>query len=492
MTFLKNKILALVIAIAVVVCGVTTTVVAVVANTPENVAVKAVMGALEDFVEREEIEPIYNMLTGGSVEASMTEITYGDGENEESMDIVLSGKIYFDLEKEAIMLEKIKAEMEGVDVEGSAYISKDFLYINEENYLGGAYGVSVKDLADELKDSIFNPENDSEYALDEETFDSIIESLEALEKADFDKMQKDAEKILNKYIKKFWSIVCDHAEFESETKEVKLGGERKTARVITVTIDGEIMADIIEDMYKFIAKDDSVVKFLEKYEDQLSALSENALNTDDDSLADLYKDFVDDLEESVDDAISSIENEEGELCIEIITPKSSSKLLGFNVSFEDEDIMSLDFGHEGIEKTNKITLNIGGMKLVYDIKANDRNEYKSKFLVDGEEIFSFSLDKKTDKFKFQMVEEGYDYTSTVSVKGTLSEKNNKVIIAIDEIKTVDEYTSSWYGSTTETVVELDLKITIDGSDKMPKAPSKYKKISEITEEDIEALQNIGA
>ena len=84
---------------------------------------------------------------------------------------------------------------------------------------------------------------------------------------------------------------------------------------------------------------------------------------------------------------------------------------------------------------------------------------------------------------------GVAKTKTLLTSGTFTERQLQKGIIYYTFNGKDEITGVWQNVN---VVELDLKITIDGSDKMPKAPSKYKKISEITEEDIEALQNIGA
>ena len=180
-----------------------------IANSPKIVMANAISGVVEDVLERDEIKPIYDMVKHGSLEASISSwnengYNYLEGQ-------AYSGKIYFS--KDALMLEDVSVRIDSFEVNGSAYISSDVLYIAEDEILGDAYGVKLADLGTELDNSIFAYNSGSKYSLgnvmESDDYDQLIESLEGSKSSK--KMTKDAKKIAKTYSKNFAKIVGNHA-----------------------------------------------------------------------------------------------------------------------------------------------------------------------------------------------------------------------------------------------------------------------------------------
>ena len=67
----------------------------------------------------------------------------------------------------------------------------------------------------------------------------------------------------------------------------------------------------------------------------------------------------------------------------------------------------------------------------------------------------------------------YDVGFNVTVKGKITVKGDKTTLTIDKISSGEES------------VKCDITFVIDESDKIPSAPTKFDRISDITEEDIE-------
>ncbi|MBQ8447867.1 MAG: hypothetical protein IJX27_02920 [Clostridia bacterium] len=498
--FIAKHLVALVVSACVLVGGGVAAGVAINNNQPENVAKDAVLGVIKDFTEREEINPIYNMVQGGSLEASLGEVTFVEGEERNTVKTPVSGKMYFG--KKALMLENFSADIEGVKIAGDVYISNDLVYVNEEEFLGGAYGFTLEDAIDDIEDSILNPDSGSKYAIDREMYDAMIALLEEIQEVDNEEFKKDVEKIGKKYMDKLWKAVCKHAEFESETDKVKLNGDKTSVRVVTITIDNDAVAGIVETMYEFLEDDDSIEKFLEKYEDYFDVAFDYfvaiGLPVSEGDILDMYEDAIDEIGDNIDDIVESIEDgSEFEVVVSMATPKLSSKLLKLEVEAEfsgyDQKIVTIDFGPKGLKKTNMVTVEVAGMEVVYEIETNDSKKYEACLEVMDEEVLTIAIDKSKDKFNVRV---NLDETSYIEANGSFVEKGSTVTIGLDEIKSCYESfalnpdTGAYDIPTTdETVTYTDLEVIIKEKDKMPSAPKDYTTIADIKEADIDAIMS---
>ena len=194
------KKLILIAVVAVLLIGGTIGAIAVF-NSPKQVAARAVGSMLDDLIAREEIAPMMNVLTRGSVEFSLDGTQkFGGGEA-----IAASGKIYFS--DKAVMLDDLSLTSDDLMLQGDLYYSEDLIYVENRDILNGAWGLEKGNLADEWKDSIFAPESGGELALDQTTFDLVSEILTALDEDVDEQLTEDMEKLVNRYAKKNWKLV---------------------------------------------------------------------------------------------------------------------------------------------------------------------------------------------------------------------------------------------------------------------------------------------
>lgn len=484
---MKIKIIAIIVAV-VLVAGIGAGVgFSIYNNMPENVAARAVSGAVEDIFERDEIEPICKMLTGGSLSLSVGEIS-SDTEGV-LFDGSISGKIYFS--KNALMLKDARFEYEDISVSGDAYVSDEMLYISESEILEGAYGVRFEDFARDLENSIFAYGSDSDYAFeDQEMYDRIIEYFEDFESSE--DMEKDAEKLLKKHGKELWKIVCDNVEFEVETDNVRLNGEKKSVRVISIIVDGHAMSNIIADVYDYLCEDETIGEFLDEYGDGYSLLMSEELSGDDEevldsldedkTLGEIYEEYLESLEDKIEDICHDIESDiDADLTFKIITPKHSDKLLRLEVEVDGGDILTVDFGEKGVKNTDKITVRAGDFKLTYEIDQNDRDAYESKLKINGETVCEIYVDKDDKEYSLSLGDGQY------VIRGDFTTSHDTTTITVNEMTEKYEAYSEMIDGWTEITktTEYDITIVIDEKDKMPSEPKDYDRISDITEEDIE-------
>lgn len=475
----KGAIIAIATSASIAVAGGVTA--GIILNTPEVVAANALKGFVQDFGERDEFETVSNMFEKGSMEASMSEIIVNDENVME--DIAVSGKLYFS--PKAYMLENLKVESEMINLNGTIYISEEMFYIKEEEIVDEAFGGKYSEIADQLRDSIFAPDSGSDFAIPEEVFDPMVEALENVED---DKMAKDAEKVIKKYVEKLFDVIVDHAEFESENDEVKVGGEKTAVRVVSITITPEILANIIVDYYEFAVEDDDLVKFLEKYEEDFQVIADNI--DEGMTMAEIYEEALEELEDQVDEMADELEEEgdDSKVVLEIVTPRLSSKLLQLTLKADKEKVFTLDVGKDGIKKTDRISISVEGQKdaILYEIEQNDNKAYKATLEVADQKIATIKVDRAKDKFDISVGPEGQEF----SVSGSIKKNGKTTTIGLEEITYVEqEYVyddGDWYGhyEDVEYVIETDLEIIIKESDKIPAAPKDYTSIDEITEDDI--------
>jgi len=176
MKLLTKTKLIIIIAIAVLAIGIVATIITVnaIKNKPENVAIISIADTFGSLQSRKEIAPAIKLLKSGSIKFDVGKITddweemlsisslFSSG-SDTVFDGKIEGKLY--LSENAIMLDAFKLNIEDIDVDGSAYISQNLIYVNEKEFLGGAYGIDLINLSGQIEDSIFAYSSNSEYSL---------------------------------------------------------------------------------------------------------------------------------------------------------------------------------------------------------------------------------------------------------------------------------------------------------------------------------------
>lgn len=485
---MKRKLL-IIIAAVVLLVGVGIGIgVAVYSNQPENIAIGAVQSALNDIVDREEIRPVYNMLQKGSLAVSVDEIKL------ENQDMLtggrLEGKLYFS--PDALMLRDAKITYKGIEADGNIYLSDKFFYAEEKSIVGGAYGAPLKDLADDLRGSIFAYGSGSEYAMtDEELYNTLVAALETSgNKA----LRRDAEKLLEKHSAKIWNIFCDNVDFEKESDDVRLNGEKTAVRVVRITIDDRAMANIITDLYEYLVEDESIPKFLDKYSDTLLPLMENAYGiriNDTDTLGEFYEETLANMADKVERHCDEIETSilPKSIIIEIITKKTSNDLLKLSVElsgYPSWSNFSIDFGKQGIKKTNEIRLTANYKNISYTVTENNKKAYTAIIKVDKTEFATVSIERSRGEYSIEWGdrEDGY------LIKGTIDSKRGKTSLTVDKVIRSYAEDATWLGFDVleyrQDTYKTKISLVIDESDRMPSAPKRYDRITEITDADVKS------
>lgn len=478
---MNNKLIALAVALFLVIGG--SFAGFLIYNQPKNAAIDATAKTLEDFMEREEFDFALSTLKNGSVAFDVKKLQSEDEEGSEDLleGITASGKLYFGDKK--LYLDEFSFKRRESKLEGSAYISDKMFYVSEQRVLKGAYGANLDNLAKQFKNSIFAYGADSDYAIeDEDTFNSIVRALENPTDKSF---ERDAEKLVERVTKDIWKIVVENAEFESSTDKVKLNDTRKKLRVITITVDGDAISEIIKSVYEYLCDSEDIVEFLEEHGESFAF----SLGVEEDqTVAEFYEEFLEDAEDKIDELCDNAEDEiDEELTVKIATPKLRHKMLKLSVEYDGENLVDIDFGKDGAKKSDSIALEIYEEKATFKINQNDRKAYKA-VLEFGAYDVDINVDRSYEKYSVKVVEKYSSSEYSYLFRGTLAAKRGTVEMSLDKIILEAKYdASSYYRENTVDNLDCDISIIAKKRERMPDVPDDYKTIDKLRDEDLEKI-----
>jgi len=509
MKLLTKTKLIIIIAIAVLAIGIVATIITVnaIKNKPENVAIISIADTFGSLQSRKEIAPAIKLLKSGSIKFDVGKITddweemlsisslFSSG-SDTVFDGKIEGKLY--LSENAIMLDAFKLNIEDIDVDGSAYISQNLIYVNEKEFLGGAYGIDLINLSGQIEDSIFAYSSNSEYSLsnvfNRKKYNDFLENLDNFEdssQSESTALANDASKLLEALAKDIWDIVVDNVKITEEKKNVRVGGDKIKARVITITATPLDISDIVNDIYeKIFVNGKKIDSFLSKHEDTINKLLESS-NIE---IEYLYDDFLNVMEDGIDGLCAMIEEEMKDVKIEIVTPKRDSTLLKLTLNLDGDDAIVFDFGKKGVKKTNYISITSDYVEkeiFTYTTKTS-KDSFTATVETFEEEVFNFEFDKKNESFTIKIVD---NYT-TYEIKGGLKIKDGVYTVSLDETTRKFDYYSEKsgyvYSYSRTDIYRFDLNAVIDISDEIPTAPKSYSGLADITDNDIKKwLEKMG-
>lgn len=470
---LSKKLLIIIISVVLATCGMGVGLAAAL-NTPTLVASKAFKN-VTNILERQEIKPLVDVFTRGSLAF--------ETKNPKDVSDYANGKFYFS--KDAIMLDNLELSIDNNEIIADAYISRDEIYFGEEEILERRFGFKFDTFLDDLNNSIFMPGSGSTYELDEEAYEMITEIFEYEGKNK--ELEKDTQALVDEVITEIGQIFFENVIISSETDEIRINGERESVRIIEIVIDHDVIEELIYCMYDYLCDSDTIIEFLEKYEDTFNLMLEEEI-----SIIEEYENFIIELEDELDNIISELKNEFEIIEIKLATPKLSASISKLELKVDKEKIFTLDIGNAGIKNTELITFKTEYSTITYEVSENDNEAFEAKVSISQkgstfEDIYETTLkiNKERETYTLTSVEknirERYD--------GTISETSNSTVIKgdyiIDSNKTtisIDKITEKYYLGD-EFTQKFDFKVIVYTNDKMPKL-EKYETIDEIEEEDM--------
>lgn len=368
--------------------------------------------------------------------------------------------VQFDLELWATS-DKGVARISGYDHDGIFYASWDGMWFSGSMF-EDTYTLPFDKLSKRMEDSEIYSDYIEPYLNSTEAknmFDLYVNYFENSEEA-----HNDAVKYLEKYAKFFKDELWENGEVE----DINDSGNR----VITLTIDEEVISETLRAFFEKAAKDKSFLKFLDTYLDlELIELG------DYDSWKEIFKDT-----DLIDDACDALESADFKIKLEVTASSVLHKMknlkisltadgakAAININMEDKDSMSL-----------KLTFTQGGETLnVANVKYSTSKEgFKLTVNAYDTEVAKISFVKK-DGGKYKMTISTGEYDPEFTLTGKYESNKKHFLFSVDEAEV------EYRGETQE--LTLDITFECEYNAKMPAFPKNSKDILELDEDDFEAI-----
>ena len=488
---MKFKLLAIIIS-AIAVLGLATTGI-VISNDPANVAAKTLANFTEDLSDRIEYQFFEEVFTNGSVSASISE---KKGEYSELLPFHnINGKIYFS--KNAFMVENFEFRAPYNRITFDFYSSNEEIYVKNEDYLLGAYGIRFNTFERDLSNSIFSPNSDSDYALDQERYNYLLELIRISK--DKKELKKDFEKLSKRVLKDIWKIAKKEFTFTSDAKMITLNEKEIKTKVTSIIIDANSLVSFVEKVYMYLENDKHIIDFINKYETLFKYI------LDEDFSIEEYQEFLNEIKDSLDDILENLNSDFEIVKINMFNKNGTNKLLKFEVNVGDKNVLNVEFDNQSIAETKKIFVSYGNCEIYYKINKNDNDEFDSAIeitadkgkIIEYTHIINLNVNKKENKYSAYYQKTGVmrnvtDVTKKYTINGNLVHDEDSFKFSFNS---VDHYYHERSVATDSIKYSYNGKYDVSGEfvlakkDIMPKPISDYKTFDQFTEEDCERLSD---
>ena len=480
----NKRILIAVAAAVIVVALLVIALASAVGNSPMKLVADSIGNTLDSVGENELLTVAQKAGKGGSVsvECGMFDLAdvlvygvYGD-----ETDGRAAVKAYTDLPNGKLAL-RAQAAFGGEDVHAGFYVNKESLAISMPELLDETYGVNIKSLADTLPRSVFAPDSGSNFAMEEETFEQLLQQqLDGDAFQQNEALAKQTGKTLEKLLSEFLKNVEQYAKVEKLSGEVLFVDSSAKTTIVSVRVNGEALEKICRNTLQWAYSSKDVRKTAEAVCEQYGAQIASMTGSGADA-TELCEQFYDELYDWI-DACDELEYawEDTALKLDFHITKSGKRLVKLNAQLQ-----------QGADKTKLLVTmgpTLGDPELIrvqyesawetfdaaFTVEENTSKQYSAKFRVKQDEETSVkasvSWDKKAGDLRVKY-EDAYDM---LLVKGSLLADRKSVELHIRSV-TFDE-----------DILRPDLTFTILASDEMPEMPA-YTEVLLLSEEELVTL-----
>ena len=446
----------------------------------------ALVGFVTDIGEIPALKSWLNMYQHGSLEAK-AEIDAGKiaasmGETGVSGSIDAGYKFYFS--NTGILMENvymdIKSPLDNIDVSisGDVYFSPDYIYVKNDNILGGTIGLIPGEMGNAFESSSWKDEIPAEYV---ELIKQVLEMYDGGMADMMADVSDDIKPIVDRYVEVVSDSLEKNAKFVEETKTVTVGGENVESRVVTLVIDKDAVVGFIKDLYNAVKGDADLRALVVEYGDLMGDyldMSGAQIGMEYDNLLAMLGESMDSLEAEI---------PEFAVMVSVTTPTDASTLRRLEVSYRDgdasseaESLFALDLGKNGIKNTNRVSLEVMGLTVAtYEIVKNDESGFKASLvaIIEGSSVTLFTIDinKNAGTYNLSVPELNF------AMGGTFKTEGDKTTVVFNSITVEGETINQGFS----------LTFVIDENAEMPKVVDKNDVTNafELNKDDIADIVN---
>lgn len=358
----------------------------------------------------------------------------------------LTGKLAYSEEENALSMGASVAVDGENTVDLTGYFSAKALVLVSA-LLDAPYGIEYAKLAENLPDSVFAPNSGSQFALDQEDYDQLLELVsgvaamgaDAAELPDESGMDisglTDSVTALMPALTTAFQAASQNMTMQTTTGKVSINGAEVNVQTVKVQYGTATMAALFDSLLA-TAKDDvavqnamiALIDFLNASGNDMGITGEEfvqAVVEQNQEMRDAVAEALADYDVACELYISS--NEDGTAPVE----------LGFQMTLDGETVEAKLQMSESLDYL-RLDLNAGGetAALVFAVTENSEDALALRFSVlsgEDEDAVVYTQDKKTQTFDVSMVETVSGQTTTTTVSGHYVVEENLLSLVVDTL-----------------------------------------------------------
>ena len=335
-------------------------------------------------------------------------------------------------------------------------------------------GVDLKNLDKNLEKSVFNPDSGSEYAMDEELYELLMQAYSKDRQQDMEALNAQGEKLWASAVKTLGKSIRANTKQDKDSETLNFGDESVKVKVLSYEADAEAVYKIALDAMQWARDSKDLRKFLETMVKIYPILMED-MDGDLDSFYEELEEAYSELKENREDFLE--DNEDLLIRVSLYVSKGKNELLGLKLyteHYRQKLEAEITWG-PSLAEMNNITFKCNNGRDKYSgsymVKTNDKKNFSSvlKLRENSRTVFegSFQWDKKDGGFTLNIDDE-------TSIKGTLEKLKDGYRADIRKVTA--------YGDEQK----LNLRLELRRDAKFDKLPS-YQELTKMREKDLEEL-----
>ena len=449
----------------------------VLANRPSALIVRGMVNTISDAKRIELFDVADDVANGGSIAVSANLDKFAND------DVTVEAKLYTDIDDLKGAYEMTVAEDDEKVLQARVFYNEDKFAFTCPELVDGAYGVNYKNLAKNLPGSIFDPDEETDYSLTEEQFDYFLNLKDTVKNNK--NLERDIDNMSAKYRNLLIEKLVKYAEVGRSSKTITAGGEKVRCTVVSLSIDQDALALAITDVVEYALED----KDLEKLINRVAA--NGSYYDEPDEIIDEFYDSLDEILDNID----TLTEEDIDITLDFYITSSGRRIAQIDAEFEidnEETDFSIVLG-KNVSTSKEMSITAKNKKynetysIVYSVKENSSKLYEAEIKISEkrdasssgrnfEQKISIEWDKKTSDFELEYKDKWGEKTT---VKGTLTQKGDKYIFVLTNIKT--------NGNAIPSVKSLELTVTIDRHDPAPSVPGVFTDITRMENREFKHL-----
>ena len=358
----------------------------------------------------------------------------------------LTGKLAYSEEENALSMGASMTVDGENTVDLTGYFSAKALVL-VSTLLDAPYGIEYAKLAENLPDSVFAPDSGSQFALDQEDYDQLLELVsgaaamgaDAAELPDVSGVDisglTDSVTALMPALTTAFQAASQNMTMQTTTGKVSINGAEVNVQTVKVQYGTAAVAALVDSLLATAKDDEAVQNAMIALIDFLNA-SGNDMGVTGEEFVQAVVEQNQEMRDAVAEALADYDvawevylssNEDGTAPVE----------LGFQMTLDGETVeVKLQMSES--QDYFRLDLNAGGetAALVFAVTENSEDALAFRFSVlsgEDEDAVVYTQDKKAQTFDVSMVETVFGQTTTTTVSGHYVVEENLLSLVVDTL-----------------------------------------------------------